>query len=136
MKRNLLRIIVLALFVSLALVSVALAQDEEEPLFRVDIRNNTDQMVTLVLIGENGLPTYALNVPAGTDQLFTVREGVYAHTTFACGDSASGTLNVRQQLRFNFTPCFGDAPNAGEPSLEKIHIPETPDGIMWLFQYE
>jgi hypothetical protein len=135
MNKTALRILVFVFIVSLAIVTVALAQDEEK-LFRVDIRNNTDQLVTMVLIGDTDLPTYVLNVPAGTDELFTVQEGVYAHTTFACDETAEGTLNVRLQLRFNFTPCFGDAPNAGEPSMEKINIPDTPDGIMWLFQYE
>lgn len=135
MKKIVVRILMLVFILSLIIATVALAQDEIK-LFRIDVRNNTDQMVTLVLIGETGSPSYVLNVPAGTDQVFTVEEGVYAHTTFACDDFAEGTLNVSQQLRFNFTPCFGDAPNAGEPSQEKIHIPETPDGIMWLFQYK
>jgi hypothetical protein len=135
MKKNVLRILMLVFILSLVLVTVALAQDEVK-LFRIDIRNNTDQMVTLVLIGDTGSPSYVLNVPAGTDQLFTVEEGVYAHTTFACDEVAEGTLNVRLQLRFNFTPCWGDAPNSGEPSQEKIHIPDAPDGAMWLFQYQ
>jgi hypothetical protein len=135
MNKTVLRFLLLAFILSLVIATVALAQDEEK-LFRIDIRNNTDGMVTLVLIGETDLPTYVLNVPAGTDQIFTVQEGVYAHTTFACDETAEGTLNVRLQLRFNFTPCFGDAPNAGEPSQEKINIPDTPDGIMWLYQYD
>lgn len=134
MKRNLSRILVLVFILSLVLVSIALAQDEK--LFRVDIRNKTDQMATLMLVGDTGLPTYVLNVPAGSERLFTIQPGVYAHTTFACGDSATGTLVVDKQLRFTFTSCYSEAPNAGEPSMEKINIPKTPDGIMWLFQYD
>jgi hypothetical protein len=133
MNRRLRQILFLVFLLSLILATVALAQDEK--LYRVDIRNNTDQMVTLVLTGES-LPSYVLNVPAGTGMLFTIEEGIYAHTTFACSESATGTLVVRQQLRFNFTPCFGPAPNAGEPSMEKIHIPETPDGFNWLFHFD
>jgi hypothetical protein len=132
MKGKWLLAIVLILALSLAFSSLALAQDEEEVLFKVDVRNNTDQLVTLQLV--DGLTTYILNVPAGASQVFTVREGTYSHTTFACGESATGTLALTSQVRLVFTPCFGEAVNAGEPSIEKIQLPDVPEGANWKYQ--
>jgi hypothetical protein len=134
MKGKWLIAILLVLILSLAFSSLAFAQDEEETLFKVDIRNQTDQLVTLQLL--DGLTTYILNVPAGTDHVFTVKEGTYSHTTFACGDTATGTLDLTQQVRLVFTPCFGDAVNSGEPTIEKVHLSDAPDGINWLYQFE
>jgi hypothetical protein len=134
MKRKWLLFVVLILVLSLAFSSVAFAQDEEEVLFKVDVRNQTDQLVSLQLI--QGFTTYVLNVPAGTDHVFTIKEGTYSHTTWACGDSGTGTLAVTQQLRLVFTPCFGDAVNAGEPTIEKIQLPDVPDGANWKYQFD
>jgi hypothetical protein len=60
---------------------------------------------------------------------------MYDQTSFACGSSASGTLDVSRQLRLTFTPCFGDAPNQGAPTIEKIHLTDSPTGIKWSYQY-
>jgi len=136
MKGKLLLALVFVLVLSLALSSVAFGQDEEEVLFRVDVRNNTDQLVTLSLVAQEGFTAYVLNVSAGASQVFTIKEGTYNHTTFACGDSATGTVAVTQQLRLVFTPCFGDAVNAGEPTLEKIQLPDVPEGGNWKYQFD
>ena len=135
MKKKLVYSVLFVLAISLVFVSIALAQDEE-PLFRLDIRNHTDQQVTVVLSGPGGASFYALSVSAGTDKVFTVKEGVYSHTTFACGKSGAGTLTVDKQLRLVFTPCSDAPPNAGEPSIEKIFLTDTPEGINWLYQFE
>jgi hypothetical protein len=134
MNKMRLRLLVIVCLLSLLFATVALAQDD---LKRLDIRNRSDQVVTLVLVsGTGGQNTYVLNVAAGARKVFTVEPDTYSHTIFACDDSASGTLTIQSNTRLTFTQCFNDAPNAGEPTQEKVHIPETPDGIMWYFQFE
>jgi hypothetical protein len=66
---------------------------------------------------------------------FTVREGLYDQTTFACGDIAEGNLDVSQQLRLVFTACPSAAPNWGAPTLEKVHLKDSPKGLSWRYQY-
>jgi hypothetical protein len=126
----------LVLALALLLAPMAFAQEEEPVLFRVDIRNQTDQTVSLSLVGTDVFAAYALVVGPDSSRVFTVREGNYTHSTFACGESATGTLDVTQQLRLVFTPCFGSATNAGEPTIEKIHLNDAPDGAFWRYQYD
>ena len=136
MKRKLFSAIVLVLMVALILTTITFAQDGVEgKLFPVEIRNRTDQPVSLVLSGTQGARPYSLTVPADSTQKFTLQGNVYNHTTFACGESATGTLDVSKQLRLVFTRCFGDAPNWGEPTMEKVHLRDAPQGKKWLFQY-
>lgn len=136
MKKSVFSMFVLVLAVSLSLTSAAFAQGGNEVrLLPLEIHNRTDQPVSLILAGSEGLPPYALMVPAGSDQTFTVQEGAYNHTTFACGASASGVLEVTRRLRLVFTPCAGAAPNSGAPSLEKVHLKDAPAGKAWHYQY-
>jgi hypothetical protein len=137
MKKMLMFASACALVCSLAFNTVALAQDGEAAarLFPVEIRNRTDGTATLVLSGTDVARAYALSVPAGTNRIFTLQEGNYDFTTYACGDSADGALGVGQQLRLVFTACFGDAPNQGAPTIEKVHLTDSPEGKKWRFQY-
>ena len=138
MKRTLLIALALVLAFSLVFATTALAQDEDEEIvrFRVEIRNRTDENVFVTLVGTDVFAGYLLAVAPGSERVFTVREGNYTHTTFACGESAEGTLAVTQQLRFVFTPCFGPAPNQGAPTIEKIHLTDSPEGREWFFKYK
>jgi hypothetical protein len=137
MKRNLLLALVLVLAIALLLTTAAFAQEEEEPvLFRVDIRNQSDQTVSITLVGTDVFKAYVLAVGPGGSQVFTVQEGNYDHTTFACGESATGSLDVSQVLRLTFTPCFGDAVNSGEPTIEKIHLTDAPSGKLYRYQFD
>jgi hypothetical protein len=135
MKERLFSVMVFILVLSMTF-STAFAQgSDEDDLFPVEIINRTEQPVNLVLMGTEGGQSYSLNVPAGTNQTFTLREGMYNHTTFACGESAAGTLDLSRRLRLVFTPCAGAAPNSGAPSLEKVHLTDAPEGKAWLYQY-
>jgi hypothetical protein len=135
MKRSLLLTLVIVLLLAIAPIYAVLAQDEEEVLYKLEIRNQTDQTVTLVLQAQDGPGGYVLSVGPGAERVFTVREAAYSHATLACGESATGTLDVFQQVRLVFSPCPGTAPNQGEPSMEKIHIDDSPSGKAWLYQY-
>jgi hypothetical protein len=125
-KYALLFTLVAALFLATAM---AIARED---LARVEIINKTDGPVTLVLIGERD--SYALNVEAETTKIFTVEREIYSHTTYSCGDSQTGTVDMTTQIRLVFTRCYGDAPNQGEPSQEKVHIPDSPDGMHWYYK--
>jgi hypothetical protein len=135
MTRTRFPLFVLVLLLAVALPAAALAQDEEPSLFRVEIHNRSASPVTLVLFEQQSPTVYALTVQAGAQRTFTLREGVYDQTTYACGDSAEGSLDVSQQLRLVFTACPSEAPNWGAPTLEKIHLVDAPHGKLWRYQY-
>jgi hypothetical protein len=136
MKRKLFPAMVMVLTLSLILTTATLAQnDSQGKLYPVEIRNRGDQPVNLFLLGTESSGVYSLTIPAESTKKFTLKKDVYNHTTFACGEFDSGTLDVSRQLRLIFTPCTGAAPNAGEPTMEKIHLSDTPQGKNWLFKY-
>jgi len=116
MKKTSALIAIAALALALILVTVVSAQSK---LVRFEI-NRTDQNVALSLIGESG--AFYLPVAPGTSRVFTLEREVYEHTTFACGKSQTGTVDLATQLRLAFPSCFGDLPNAGEPTLEKVKL--------------
>ena len=138
MKRNLFLGWIFILISSVAFPGVAFAQgsDGELDLFPIEIRNRTDRPVTVLLSESAGLTIYALTVQPETARVFTVREGAYDQTTFACGETTEGTLAVSQQIRLVFTSCPSEAPNSGAPSIEKVHLTDAPDGKKWFYQYK
>lgn len=102
---------------------------EELPLgelARIELNNKTDQTVSLFLQSKEA--NYVLNVEAGMVKTFTVERGIYRRVTHACGSTDDGILDIHRRLRLTFTPCKGLPPNQGEPSMEKIHIPDSPKG--------
>jgi hypothetical protein len=138
MRRYLPILLVLVLLLAPAFQNGALAVESdgtEDARFRVEVRNHSGDQAILTLAALDSRDVYRLAVPAGRDQSFTVRAGRYAQTTFACGGSATGTLEVFQQLRLTFLPCGGPAPNAGAPTLEKVHLTDSPRGLKWRYQY-
>lgn len=130
-KKTILMTILALVFVFSLTVGTAFAQEELVPL---KIKNNTDQNVFITLVGEGTI--YGLAVGPNSSRDFSVRKGTYEHTTFACGTSASGTIDMSRQLRLFFTPCAGTAPNSGEPSIEKVHLTDAPEGKLWQYQYK
>ncbi len=135
MKRVLFFLLVIAICLTPALAPPAFANSVEDNLFPVELRNRTTGQVIIVLRGLDGSGVYHLSVAPGTDQHFGVLGGSYAHTTYACGNTGSGTLQVTRQLRLVFTPCPEPSPNQGAPSMEKIHLSDSPRGIWWDFHY-
>ena len=130
MSKKMLVALLFVLMASLLLTTaVAMAR---EVLIRIEVINRSEESVSISLIGETAY--YFLAVPAGETRWFTVERDVYQRTTFACGDSNSGTVDLNTHKRLIFTRCFGDAPNWGEPGMEKIHIEDSPDGKNWFYK--
>lgn len=137
MNKKLLFALVFVFVGSLLIVSsIALAKCD---LARLEIINKTDQPVSIALtydvLGKPAL-FYYLTVPPYTTKLFTVERHVYARTTWSCGKSDGGTVDILTQLRLTFTRCTcgTSASNSGEPGMEKVHIPDTPSGEMWRYK--
>jgi hypothetical protein len=120
--------IVLVLAFALAVFSVA----AEEALAGLTVINQSDQPVVLSLTSD--MAYYNLVIPAGSTRYFTVERAIYDHTTYSCGLSGTGTVDLSLKTRLVFSSCWG-APNAGEPSLEKIHLDDTPEGVNWYYKY-
>jgi len=131
MNKKLLFVLVFVLVASLLIVSsIALARSG---LAQLEIINKTDQPVSISLTA--GHTFYYLTVPPATTKLFTVERKTYARTTWSCGKSEGGTVDTLTQIRLTFTNCYGgEAPNSGEPGLEKVHIPDAPSGEMWRYK--
>ena len=127
------KMLVAVLFVLLAtlLFTTAIAM-AKEALIRIEVINKSEESVSISLLGETAY--YFLTIPAGETKMFTVERDIYQRTTYACGESNSGTVDLNTHKRFIFTRCFGDAPNWGEPGMEKIHIDDSPDGKNWFYK--
>jgi hypothetical protein len=62
---------------------------------------------------------------------------MYNRTTYACNSSNSGTLDLTRQTRLVFNSCFGDPPNWGEPSMEKITLEgDGPENVEFQYRYD
>jgi hypothetical protein len=77
--------------------------------------------------------------PASTHK-FTIARDTYASIVTACGDTATGTMNLNHNLKLNFTPCAAwgntSAPKyLGEPTMEKPNWNRKPNVDDWRFDY-
>jgi len=137
MKRVFFSILVIFLCLSPIFASGALARANtpENNLFPVVLRNRTAGQVDIALIRADGPEIYWLSIAPGTERRFTVQGGSYTHITYACSKIATGTLEVTRGLRLIFTHCPGIAPNAGDPTIEKIHLSDSPSGKYWSYHY-
>jgi hypothetical protein len=134
MKKRLALALILILISTLFISVIAVAAQEELDLVQVEIINKSGDSVALSLL--SGGTVYYLSVGTDETKIFTVERAVYSHTTYACGGSAAGEVDITTQMRLVFTKCFGAAPNKGEPSQEKVHIDDSPDGLNWRYDYE
>ncbi|HZD56518.1 MAG TPA: hypothetical protein VE136_07340 [Anaerolineales bacterium] len=130
MKKTRVFILVTALIAALIIVTAVSAATK---LARLTIINRTDQNVALSLIGSKG--TFYLPVAPGTTRVFTLDREVYKHTTFACGKSETGTVDMSTQLRLVFPSCFGNLPNNGAPTLEKVQLNGGDRGEAYRYQF-
>ncbi len=134
MNKKLVISLILSLLLTLAVVStVALAEEHEPDLVQLRIDNRTDQDVALSITGEG--VGYYLPVGPGTYRVFTVPRGSYMHTTFACGESVSGDLDMSRQLELVFTSCYFQPANFGTPSIEKVFLAEGPPSVHWQLEF-
>ena len=125
MKKKFILILALALLVALAIsvVSASAASD----LVGLTIKNKTDGVVWVSLLSSDGQSVFWLEVEAGKEESYTVPRDVYSHITVACGDTATGTVDISHLMTLVFTQCDGKPPNPGERSIEKIHLYDSPD---------
>ena len=129
------KFIVLAIFILLIVFSVAtMIVFAKTDLARFEIKNKTEMPASISLV--NGNTFYYLTVPAGESKVFTVERLIYDHTTWACDNSASGTIDIQTFMHLTFTKCDRNAPNKGERGLEKVHIDDAPYGVNNRFNYE
>jgi hypothetical protein len=125
--------LVLLLSLVIGILTVSAAEDD---LVGLTIKNRTDRFVFISLLSTDGSAVYFLAVPSEDSRTFTVPREVYSHTTVACGETAIGTLDVTRFTTLTFTPC-GKAPaNPGEPSIEKIHLFDSPEKSGFSYQID
>ena len=135
------------ILVVVASVMLMAAAPSFTKLARFNVWNRTDEFIGIQLqYNDADDPAddvfYYLTIPDGTYKTFTVERHVYDATIFACGDDDTATLDILTQLQLNFPACTF-APNNGEPSLEKVHLSDTPTKdqagdfnlLKWRFQY-
>jgi hypothetical protein len=127
--------ILLALLLVLTIPMVASAQEDEEPdLVRFTLVNDTVDPMALYL-NAPGEFFYFYVWPEST-RVFTVPEGQYTHTTWSCGQYASGTVDLSRQLELRFPSCKLAPANPGEPSLEKIWLGDGTPNSHWQYQID
>jgi hypothetical protein len=61
-------------------------------------------------------------------KVFTVERLVYNQTTWSCGLTVSGSIDITTYMHLTFTRCDREAPNKGERGMEKVHIDDAPYG--------
>ncbi len=128
------KLLIFAFFVLLIVLSFATVMAvAKTKLAEFEVINKSGQPVSISLVNEEAY--YYLTVGTGETKIFTVERLVYDQTIWSCGLTDSGTVNLETYLRLTFTNCFGDAPNQGEPSLEKVHIDDAPTGFNHHFEY-
>jgi len=116
-----------------AAVYPAFAGSAQKKLVRLKLINKSDVVVNLQLTGDE---FYYLTVPANSTSTFTVMKDLYGRTTWACGASASGTLNMSSQVKLTFIPCDRTAPNKGEATQEKVSLFDSPNDVNFRYQDE
>jgi len=132
MKKTIPIIIILLLIgLILAVVIPVYAGSAQTKLVRLKLINKSSEVVYLQLEGDQ---FYYLTVKPRTTKVFTVARDVYYRTTWACGASAIGSLDMSSQVKLNFIPCERYAPNQGEPTMEKVSLFDSPTGIRWRYQ--
>jgi hypothetical protein len=131
MNKKLIAITVFVLIVALSIATIiAVAKTER---VRFEVKNKTDQPASISLT--SGDIFYYLTVAPETTKIFTVERLVYNHTTWSCGLSDSGSLDIRTFMHLTFTRCDRKAPNKGERGMEKVHIDDAPYGVNNRFTY-
>jgi hypothetical protein len=131
MKKNKM-ILLMSLMLLTAIVTTAAAPASTE-LARLEIKNRTHLPVHIAMRKASFF--YYLTVEPYETKVFTVERETYLHTTWACELETTGTLDVETNVKLVFTSCYYKAsPNAGTPTIEKIHLNDSPLGEQWRYQ--
>ncbi len=124
MNKKLIAIAVFVLIVALSIATIiAVAKTE---LVRFEVKNKTDLPASISLT--SGDIFYYLTVAPNTTKVFTVERLVYNQTTWSCGLTVSGSIDITTYMHLTFTRCDREAPNKGERGMEKVHIDDAPYG--------
>lgn len=136
MNKKIILGILLALMLTLSLMTTgAFAQEEEPPdLVRFTIQNQTGERLAMYLNAE-GL-FYYFNLDPDTTRIFTVPREAYTHTTYTCGQYIEGTVDLNRQLELIFPSCSMEPVNLGEPSIEKVYLGVDIPNSKWQFQID
>ena len=96
------------------------------------IINKTGELVELSLTRTDKF--HHLRIEPYTTKTFTLRPELFYQNTFSCGKSMDGYLDMESSVRLVFTGCGEPAPNKGEPTLEKVHIDDSPgETVSWRY---
>jgi hypothetical protein len=129
-------ILILAIVLLAALAISVISASAASDLVGLTIKNKTDGVVWVSLLSPDNVYVYWLEVPAGETNSYTVPRAVYSHITVACGKTATGSVDIRKLTTLVFTHCEGKPPNAGERSIEKIHLFDSPDRGDFNYQFD
>ncbi len=135
MSKKILFVLFLVLVAALALSATAFAAEEED-LVGVTIINRTSGLVYVSLVPDPATVVYFLDVRTGERERFTVPRGRYSHTTYACGKTVYGKLDLSHQVTLVFTPCASDPANSGERGIEKIRLDSYPFRSDFQFSFD
>ena len=126
------KILLVTLLVMLLATVLTAGVSAKSDLARLEIINKTDEKVMLSLSGEGYF--FFLTVDPETTRTFTLPRVSFAQKTWACGNSVSGYLDMDTNVRLVFTNCLADAPNKGEPTMEKVSLDTAPgETINWRY---
>jgi hypothetical protein len=134
MNKKTFLILAVVLLATLA-ISVASASAASD-LVGLTIKNKTDSVVWVSLLSPDNIYVYWLEVSAGETMSYTVPREIYSHITVACGKTATGSVDIRKLTTLVFTHCDGSPPNAGERSIEKVHLYDSPDRGDFNYRFE
>ena len=126
-------IVIVFMLVAMLLVGVFSVQaaDDQPDLTYLTMINRTDGPVSIQISAD---AYYYLTVGPGETKTFHVEKDMYDRNTYACGLSASGTLNMSSRVRLAFPDCMKGAANQGEPAMEKVSLFDTPYGKHYRYQ--
>ncbi len=129
----------LMLIIVVSVLALAAAPFDKGALARLEVINKTNQPVYIMLRGcdaQGFEKFFYLTTEPKTTKTFTVDRLEYRRTTWSCGWKRTGYLDMTSNVRLVFTSCYKNfAPNPGEPTLEKVHLKDTPWGIWWRYQH-
>jgi hypothetical protein len=126
MKKIVLFSLILVMIAALAF-NIFSASAAYNDMVRVTIINRTKGLVYVSLLPkENATVVYFLDVLPGETEVFTVPQGRYTHTTYACGKTVYGAIDLGSQITLAFTPCGSEPANSGERGIEKVFLDTYP----------
>jgi hypothetical protein len=121
----------LSLFVLCALAAAEPLSADTIVLTMLNKSNDWDVHVRLLGINNNQFYYLTERGPEHHQETkFKIQRDIYLIAVYACGFKQTGTINLTRNVRLVFPACFvrntyRRAPNAGEPSIEKVDLITT-----------